>query len=120
METGQVEIMTTAVMVLSPQDSLRLSIEKLLAHAGLHVCPGVSRLGAFRHALDACETSPNLILLDYWLGYAETTEFIQQLKRQGFTVILMGTKFLGRTLAAQEGIAFLAKPFTRQDLMKVI
>jgi DNA-binding NtrC family response regulator len=120
MQTGQVKVMTTAVMVLSPQDSLRFTIEKLLTNAGLHVCPGVSRLGAFRHALNACETSPDLILLDYWLGYAETIEFIQQLKRQGFMVILMGTKFLGRTLAAKEGIAFLAKPFTRQDLLQAI
>ncbi|MDO8056822.1 MAG: hypothetical protein Q6361_08170 [Candidatus Hermodarchaeota archaeon] len=112
--------MTTAVMVLSPQDSLRFALEQLLSSQGFLVCPGVSRLSAFRHALNACATSPNVILLDYWLGFAETSAFIQQLKRQGVTVILMATKFLGQTLAAQEGIALLEKPFTRQDLLKVI
>jgi DNA-binding NtrC family response regulator len=112
--------MTTAVMVLSPHKSLRFALEQLLSNEGLLVCPGVSRLEAFRHALNACEHSPTVILVDYWLGYAETIEFIQQLKRQGFAVILMGTKFLGQSIAVQEEIPFLEKPFTRQDLLRVI
>ena len=112
--------MTTTVMVLSPQDSLRFALEQLLSSEGFQVCPGVSKLSAFRHALNACGASPDVILLDYWLGFAETSAFIQQLKRQGFTVILMGTKFLGQNLAAQEKIALLEKPFTRQALLKVI
>ena len=107
-------------MVLSPKDTLRFALEQLLSNVGFIVCPGASKLGAFRHALNACVNTPNVILLDYWLGYAETTQFIQQLKRQEFIVILMGTKLLGRTLAAKEGIAFLEKPFTRQDLLKAI
>jgi len=107
-------------MVLSTQDSFRFALEQLLINVGLTVCPGASRLEAFRHALNACETSPDLILLDYWLGFAETAKFIQQLKRQGFSVILMGTKFFGQTLALQEAIPFLEKPFTRRDLLRVI
>ena len=112
--------MTTAVMVLAPQESLRFALEQLLSSEGFIVCPGVSRLSAFRHAMNACKTSPDVILMDYWLGFAETSAFIQQLKRQGVTVILMGTKFLGQTLAAQEGIALLEKPFSRRDLLRVL
>jgi DNA-binding NtrC family response regulator len=112
--------MPTAVMVVSPQASFRIALEQLLSNEGLVVCSGVSNLSAFRHALNASEAHPNVILLDFWLEYAETQEFVTQLKQQGFSVVLMGTKFLGKTLAVQEGIGFLEKPFTRHDLLNAL
>lgn len=107
-------------MVITSQGSLRRSIEMLITQAGFIVCPGVDHLGSFHHALDAAETPPNVLLVDYWLSRAQTIDFIKSLKRQGFAVILMGTHFLGKDVASAEGIGFLEKPFTKNDLARAI
>ena len=107
-------------MVISPQNSLRRSMEILIEQGGHTICPGVDNLGGFQHALDASEVTPNIVLVDYWLSRSLTIEFINSLKRQGFAVILMGTMFLGQDIAASEHIGFIEKPFTRTELMKVI
>lgn len=112
--------MAKAVMVISPQNSLRYSIETLLAQGGHTICPGIDDLGGFRHALNASEAVPNVILLDYWLSRAQTRSFVRTLKQQGFAVILMGTTFLGRNVAAAEGIGFIEKPFTKSELLKTV
>ncbi|MFX0169689.1 MAG: hypothetical protein ACFE89_10090 [Candidatus Hodarchaeota archaeon] len=112
--------MTTAVMVVSPQASFRFALEQMLIEGGYIVCQGLAKLEAFRHALNACETPPKIILLDFWMGHAETTGFIKSLKQEGFTIVLMGTKFRGREIAAHEGIRFLEKPFTRLDLLRAL
>jgi DNA-binding NtrC family response regulator len=107
-------------MVISPQESLRRSIEMLITQAGYVVCPGIDNLGGFRHALNAAETPPTVILVDYWLSRAQTIDFLKNLKRQRFAVILMGTHFLGKDIATVEGIGFLEKPFTQTELAKAI
>ncbi|MHA2313844.1 MAG: hypothetical protein ACXACF_00930 [Candidatus Hermodarchaeia archaeon] len=112
--------MTTAIMVVSPQESLRASLELILQQNGYTVCPGVRETGAFRHALDASETPPNVILFDYWLSRSLSIDFIRGLKRQGFAVILMGTHILGKDVAALEQIFFLEKPFTQIELHRAI
>ncbi|MFX1509541.1 MAG: hypothetical protein ACFFBR_04450 [Promethearchaeota archaeon] len=112
--------MSETVMVISAQNSLRYSIETLLAQGGHTVCPGIDNLGGFRHALNASENIPTLILLDYWLGRSETRSFVKSLKQQGFAVILMGNTFLGRNVAATEGVGFLEKPFTKKELLKAV
>lgn len=112
--------MTTAVMVISPQKSLRASVEQLIEKGNYIVCPGVDNLGGFRHALNATETTPNVIIVDYWLSRSQTIDFIQSLKNQGFAVILMGTNFLGKDVATQERVEFIEKPFTQDDLLKAI
>ena len=112
--------MVKAVMVVTPQNSFRFALEQLLQNRGYVVCPGATKLEAFRHALNASETPPNVILLDFWLSHAETTNFIKELKRQGFTIILMGTRFQGQEIATQEGILFLEKPFTQHELATAI
>lgn len=112
--------MTTAIMVISPQDTLRTSLESILQQNGYTVCPGVRETGSFRHVLDASETPPNVILFDYWLSRSLTIDFIRSLKRQGFAVILMGTHFLGKDVAALEQVSFLEKPFTQLELHNTI
>ncbi|MDO8123210.1 MAG: hypothetical protein Q6364_02375 [Candidatus Hermodarchaeota archaeon] len=112
--------MTTAIMVISPDDSLRASLESILHQNGFTVCLGVRETGAFRHALDASETSPNVILFDYWLSRSLSIDFITSLKRQGFGVILMGTHLLGKDVAALEQVFFLEKPFTQIELRDAI
>jgi len=107
-------------MIITPHESLSRSIAKLITQAGFDVCPSVDNLGGFRHALNAAETPPNVLLVDYWLSRAQTIDFIKSLKRQRFVVILMGTHFLGKDVAAAEGIGFLEKPFTKSDLVKAI
>ncbi|MFX1300200.1 MAG: hypothetical protein ACFFAL_10025 [Promethearchaeota archaeon] len=112
--------MTTAIMVISPHDSLRASLESLLHQNGYTVCPGIHETGAFRHALNASGTPPNVILFDYWLSRSLSIDFIRSLKRQGFGVILMGTHFLGKDVAALEQVFFLEKPFTQIELHDAI
>jgi DNA-binding NtrC family response regulator len=112
--------MAKAVMVISPQKSLRYSIETLLAQGGNIVCPGIDDLGGFRHALNASDTVPNVILLDYWLSRSQTQSFVKGLKQQGFVVIIMGTMFLGRDIAAAEGVGFIEKPFSKNELLKAV
>lgn len=112
--------MTTAVMVISPQNSLRASVEQLIEQGHYIVCSGVDNLGGFRHALNAAETTPNVIIVDYWLSRSQTIDFIQGLKNQGFAVILMGTSFLGKDVATQEKVEFIEKPFTQNELLKAI
>ncbi len=107
-------------MVISPDDSLRASLESILHQNGFTVCLGVRETGAFRHALDASETSPNVILFDYWLSRSLSIDFITSLKRQGFGVILMGTHLLGKDVAALEQVFFLEKPFTQIELRDAI
>ena len=107
-------------MVISPQKSLRHSIERLIEQGGHTVCSGVDNLGGFHHALNASETSPTVIIVDFWLSRALTIDFIRSLKRQGFTVVLMGTSFLGRDVATAEQIKFIEKPFTFMELMRTI
>jgi DNA-binding NtrC family response regulator len=111
---------TTAVMVISPQNSLRTSVEQLIEQGHCIVCPGVDNLGGFRHALNAAETTPNVIVVDYWLSRSQTIDFIRGLKNQGFAVILMGTSFLGRDVATQEKVEFIEKPFAQNELLKAI
>ncbi|MFX1492327.1 MAG: hypothetical protein ACFFBU_08700 [Promethearchaeota archaeon] len=112
--------MAKAVMVITPLDTLRSSVESLLQQSGYVVCPGIHTIDAFRHALDASETPPNVVIFDYWLGSSMTSDFINRLKKQGFAIILMGTKFLGRDIAESTGIQFLEKPFTQIQLIKAI
>jgi DNA-binding NtrC family response regulator len=109
-----------AVMVISPQKTLRHSIEKLVEQAGFIICPGVDNLAGFHHALNAAETPPTVILVDYWLSRSLTIDFLQSLKRQQFAVILMGTHFLGKDVAAAERVGFIEKPFTKTDLTQAI
>jgi DNA-binding NtrC family response regulator len=111
---------TTAVMVISPQNSLRASVEQLIQQGHHIVCPGVDNLGGFRHALNAAETTPNVIIVDYWLSRSQTIDFIRGLKNQGFAVILMGTSFLGKDVATQEKAEFIEKPFTQNELLNAI
>ncbi len=112
--------MPTAVMVITPLDTLRSSLESLLQQSGYDVCPGIKTIDAFRHALDASETPPKVILFDYWLGSSMTSDFISSLKKQGLAIILMGTKFLGKDVAESTGTQFLEKPFTQIQLLKAI
>lgn len=112
--------MAETVMVISPFDTFRTTLEALIQHAGHAICPGIRSLEGFRHALNACKTPPTVILLDFWLSQPVTLSFIQGLKQQGFTVILMGTNFFGRDVAAIERISFLEKPFTSQEVLKII
>jgi DNA-binding NtrC family response regulator len=94
---------------------------ELLIKQGSHtVCSGVDNLGGFQHAVNASETPPTVIIVDYWLSRALTIEFIQSLKRQGFGVVLMGSSFLGRDVATAEQITFIEKPFTFNELMRAI
>ncbi len=109
-----------AVMVISPQTSLRRTVEMLIEQGGHTVCPGVDNLGGIRHALNASETTPNVIMIDYWLSRSLTIDLINGLKRQGFAVILMGTTFLGGDVAATERVGFIEKPFTKNELLKAI
>ena len=95
-------------------------MELLIEQGGHTVCSGVDNLGGFQHALNASETPPNVIIVDYWLGRALTIEFIQSLKRQGFAVVLMGSSFLGSDVAIAEQVGFIEKPFTFTELMRVI
>ncbi len=112
--------MAKTVMVISPQNSLRQSIEALIEQGGHVVCQGVNNLAGFQHALNASEITPNVIMVDYWLSRAITVDFLNSLKRQGFAIILMGTTFLGRDVAATEQVGFIEKPFTKNELLKVI
>jgi DNA-binding NtrC family response regulator len=112
--------MPKAIMVITPLNTLRSSLESLLQQTGYVICPGIRTISAFRHALDASETPPNVILLDYWLGRSMTSDFIYNLKKQGFTVILMGTKFLGKDVAESTHVQFLEKPFNQIQLVKAI
>jgi DNA-binding NtrC family response regulator len=107
-------------MVVSPQNSLRNSVETLIKLGGHIVCPGTDNLGGFRHALSAAETPPNVIIVDYWLSRSLTIDFLKSLKRQGFAVILMGTHFLGKDVAASEKVGFIEKPFTKDQLLQII
>jgi len=109
-----------AVMVISPQNTLRRSVEALIERGGHTLCPGVDSLGGFNHALNASETPPNVILVDYWLSRSLTVDFLNSLKRQGFAIILMGTAFVGKELARSQQIGFIEKPFTKNTLMKAI
>ena len=107
-------------MVISPQISLRFAIEALIEQTGHTLCRGVDNLGGFRHALNASETPPEVIIVDYWLSRSLTTEFLKSLKQQEFAVILMGTHFLGKDLADAEGVGFIEKPFRKTDLLQAI
>ncbi len=112
--------MMKGVMVVSPLASFRRALEVLIQDGGYTVCAGVGSLSAFRRALDACQVSPNIILLDFWLSRSVTIDFIKGLKQQGFKVILMGTHFLAPDIAVAESLDFLEKPFTQKELLKVI
>jgi DNA-binding NtrC family response regulator len=95
-------------------------MELLIKQGGHTVCSGVDNIGGFQHAVNASEIPPTVIIVDYWLSRALTIDFVNSLKRQGFTVVLMGSSFLGRDLATAEQIQFLEKPFTFNELMRAI
>ena len=105
-------------MVITPQNSLRRSIEALLEQGGYTVCPGVDNLKGFQHALNASETIPNVIMVDFWLSRSITIDFLNSLKRQGFAIILMGTTFLGADIADSVKVGFIEKPFTSDTIME--
>ncbi|MFW9831235.1 MAG: hypothetical protein ACFFD8_05625 [Candidatus Thorarchaeota archaeon] len=112
--------MAKVIMIISPLKSFRETLETLIQQGGYAICPGIKDLGSFRHALNTSESSPNIILLDFWLSRSVMINFIRSLKQQGFTVILMGNLFFGRALATTEEIGFLEKPFTSQELYEAI
>jgi DNA-binding NtrC family response regulator len=112
--------MATAIMVISPQETFRISLERLLQQNGYTLCQGIREIAAFRHAINASEPQPTVILLDYCLSRSISIDFIRSLKKQGFAVILMGTHFLGKDVAQMEQICFLEKPFTQRELHKAI
>ncbi len=115
-----IDPLVNSIMVISPLDTFRATQELLLQRNGYAVCPGIRHIEGFRHALNACKSPPNVILLDYWLSRPVTIDFIRSLKKQQFAVILMGTQFLGKDVARSENIGFIEKPFTQLELQKVI
>lgn len=112
--------MAKTIMIISPHTQQRNALERLLQGAGYEVAPGVSKLNALRHALDASETRPEIILVDYWLSQANTLELIRRLKGQGFSVILMGNKALCQEVAESLKIPLIPKPFTTSELLQSI
>jgi DNA-binding NtrC family response regulator len=112
--------MKKTIMIITPRNHQRMALEGLLRNAGFKLAPGVGKLDELRHALDANETHPNVIMVDFWLSKGATIDLIQRLKAQGFAVILMGNQGLGQQIAKSQRILFLAKPFSTSDMVKAI
>lgn len=112
--------MSSVVMIITPKDPLRRALEKLLQRGGFSFVVSAKGLDEIQHVINASNSQPDVILLDYWLPRYKTMRLVNSFKKQGYEVILLGNASVGQDIASSLEIPFLCKPFTKTELFTTI
>ena len=109
------------VMVVEASDSLREALEVLLREAGYAVAPGAGDVVKAHLALSSSRIPPNVAIIDSWLPRGRASALARTLQERGVEVILTGAdEEEGRRMAEELGVPFLVKPFTMEELVRVV
>lgn len=107
------------ILLVEDDDRLRGIEIRYLAAAGYMVLEAAS----FRQAVDRISIKPNLMILDINLPDASGWEVAKWLERQTSDVPIIVTSGVSpntRQIKHFEPVAFLAKPFTTEELLKLV
>ncbi len=103
------------VLIIEDEKLVAWDMEQTLREAGLSKIEAVITLAAARQIL-AREPSISLVLLDLKLPDGDSSELVQELRGQAIPVAIV----TGYTPFVIEGIPVLYKPFSAEDLIKVV
>ncbi len=106
-------------VVLEDDDAIREAVVAILNDGTVRAI-GVATLAEARAALERCPSA--LLLADYNLGSETADVLLDELAAAGRAVptALVSATNAGRSVAAERGLRFLAKPFDVDDLVRLV
>jgi DNA-binding response OmpR family regulator len=116
---------TATVLLVEDEETLRISLSKVLLQNGFSVIEAGDGSVAIEHLRSAKATDIHIVLLDLTLPGASSLEVIEEARkaRAGIEIVLMSAYSLEMApllASASELSGFIRKPFELVDLVQVL
>jgi two-component system, cell cycle sensor histidine kinase and response regulator CckA len=116
---------TATVLLVEDEESLRLSVSKILRRNGFSVIEACDGSVAIEYLQTGSGSHIDVVLLDLTLPGASSLEVIEQIRRAGarIKVVLMsayGLEMAPLLVSSPELRGFIRKPFETVDLVQVL